>query len=224
VLAQARDKALYGLREEDRWNRLVRSLPLGAHWLEGEPIEDRIISLAKLEDRRREFVIDGLPVVTGVVAVADASACSNPSVGRGASIGMMHAVVLRDCVRDATLDDPFAFTTAFHQATTEVVEPWITATLDMDRHRMAEIEAGLRGEEYRPEDPSWEIGQAMASAAMKDPDCLRLFVKAAMVLESPREAFGTPGLFDKVVELGSGWRQDPILAPSRDEIVALVAG
>ena len=42
--------------------------------------------MAKIEDRVRNYIVDGVPVVTGVIAVGDAWACTNPSVGRGATI------------------------------------------------------------------------------------------------------------------------------------------
>ena len=113
--------------------------------------------MARLEDRYRGFVVDGKPVATGVVAVADAWACSNPANGRGVSIGMLHALVLRDQLRAVGLDDPAAFAEAFHAATAETVEPWYRATLTTDRHRLGEVDAGIRGAAYDPPDPgtSW---------------------------------------------------------------------
>jgi 2-polyprenyl-6-methoxyphenol hydroxylase-like FAD-dependent oxidoreductase len=46
-------------------------------------------------DRHRRHVVDGEPVITGLAALGDAWACTNPSLGRGASIGL-HACALRD--------------------------------------------------------------------------------------------------------------------------------
>ena len=119
VVVSSRDTALRSLREADRWDAVVRSLPLAAHWLDGTPIDDGVQVMARLEDRYRGFVVDGKPVATGVVAVADSWACSNPANGRGASIGMLHALTLRDQLRAAGLDDPVAFAGAFHRVTTE---------------------------------------------------------------------------------------------------------
>ena len=96
VVTAAKDTALRSLREADRWEAAVRGLPLVAHWLDGTPIDDGVQVMARLEDRYRCFAVDGKPVATGVVAVADSWACTNPTNGRGASIGMRHAVVLRD--------------------------------------------------------------------------------------------------------------------------------
>ena len=148
LVTGSKDTALRPLREAARWEALVRGLPLVAHWLDGTPLEDEVQVMARLEDRYRGFVVDGQPVATGVVAVADAWACSNPANGRGASIGMLHALTLRHQLRTAGLGDPAVFADAFHTATAETVEPWYRATLATDRHRLGEIEADLRGATY----------------------------------------------------------------------------
>jgi len=33
-----------------------------------------------------------------------------------------------------------------------------------------------------------------------------------------------PGLLDKVIALGAGWRDEPLPAPSRGELLSIVAG
>jgi hypothetical protein len=169
-------------------------------------------------------MIDGAPVATGVVAVGDAWACSNPTVGKGASIGMLQAVLLRDTIAAAGLEDPWGFACSFHHATAETVEPWYRDTLAGDRHRLAEIDALIAGGEYRPGDPGWEIGQALAAAAVKDPDCLRGFASVVMALSRAVDVMARPGLRDKVSTLGAGWRDEPIPAPSRAELLSIVAG
>ena len=156
-MTSSKDTALRPLREADRWEAVVRGLPLVAHWLDGTPIDDGVQVMARLEDRYRGFVVDGKPVATGVVAVADSWACSNPANGRGASIGMLHALTLRDQLRAVDLDDPAAFAEAFHAATAETVEPWYRATLTSDRHRLGEIEAGIRGAAYDSPDPGYQL-------------------------------------------------------------------
>ena len=224
LVTSAKDKALRRLRDAATWEKAVRSLPLVAHWLDGQPIDDRVAAMAGIEDRHRNLMVDGAPVATGVVAAGDAWACSNPTVGRGASIGMLQAVLLRDTIAAAGLDDPWEFACSFHHATAEIIEPWYRDTLAADRHRLAEIDALIGGEEYRPRDPGWEIGQALANAAFKDPDCLRGFASVAMVLSRAADVVVRPGLLDKVIALGSGWRDEPLPAPSRAGLLSIVAG
>ena len=224
LVTSAKDKALRLLRDAAIWEKAVRSLPLVAHWLDGQPIDDRVIAMAGIEDRHRNLMVSGAPVATGVVAAGDAWACSNPSVGRGASIGMLQAVALRDTIAATGLDDPWEFACSFHHATAELVEPWYRDTLAADRHRLAEIDALIAGGAYRPHDPGWEISQTLAAAAFKDADCFRGFVSNAMMLNRVAEVAARPGLLDKVIALGAGWRGEPIPAPSRGELLSIVAG
>jgi flavin-dependent dehydrogenase len=89
VLATSnRDHALRCLRDPSTFDRALAQYPLAAHWRDGTPISD-VDAIAGIEDRYRRLVVDGEPVATGVVAVGDAWACTNPSLGRGASIGLL---------------------------------------------------------------------------------------------------------------------------------------
>jgi 2-polyprenyl-6-methoxyphenol hydroxylase-like FAD-dependent oxidoreductase len=224
LVIRAGDPALLGLKDPQRWEAVVRSLPTVAHWLDGDPIEDRIVTISKIEDRHRDLRPDGVPVATGVVAVADAWACTNPSVGRGASIGMLHAQMLRDTLRQTGPDDPSALSEAFATATGATVEPWYRTTLSFDRHRLAEMTAIALGTAYDPGDPSYEMNGALGLASQRDPDAFRAFIDIIDiigVLELPEIALGRPGLFDKVIALGAAWRDEPAFGPDRATLLAL---
>ena len=221
LVTGSKDTAFRPLREPARWEAVVRSLPLVAHWLDGTPIDDGVQVMARLEDRYRGFVADGRPVATGVVALADSWACSNPSNGRGASIGLLHALTLRDQLRAVGLEDPAVFAEAFHTATAETVEPWYRATLAADRHRLGEIEAGIRGVAYDSQDPQYELEKALEAAIGQDADCLRAFLEIRLVLRTPEEVFARPSLRDQVLRLGSGWRDQPPFGPTREQFLAL---
>jgi 2-polyprenyl-6-methoxyphenol hydroxylase-like FAD-dependent oxidoreductase len=221
LAAAAKDKALQPLREPDRWDATARALPLVAHWLDGTPIDDGVQVLARLEDRYRGFVVDGTPVATGVVPVADSWACTNPTHGRGTSIGMLHAVTLRDQLRAVGLDDPAAFAREFHAATARDVEPWYRVTNAEDRHQLGEIAAAIDGETYAPPDPGYELDKALDSASGQDPDCLRANLDVRLVLRPPAQILADPDLRAKVLRLGSAWREEPALGPDRAQIVAL---
>jgi flavin-dependent dehydrogenase len=223
IVTGSKDKALRPLRDATRWEAVVRSLPRVAHWLDGKPIEDAVAVMAGLEDRYRGFVTDGRPVATGVVAVADSWACSNPANGRGASIGMLHALTLRDQLRAVSLDDPVAFADAFHTATAETVEPWYRTTLTGDRHRLAEIESDIRGEIYAPDDPRYHLQMALAAASRQDPDCLRATLDILFELRRPDEVFASTGLREKVLRLGSGWRDDQPPGATRQQLLTLMS-
>ena len=220
-MARSGDRALLGLKDLARWERAVRALPTVAHWLDGDPIEDRIVTIAKIEDRHRDLRPDGVPVATGVVAVADAWACTNPSLGRGASIGMLHAQALRDTLRQTGPDDPAAFSEAFAAATEATVEPWYQATLSFDRHRLAEMAAIAEGTTYDPGDPGVRDDQG---ARARQPARPRRLPGLPRHRRRARAARGRPGPPRPVREghrARRRWRDEPAFGPDRAELVAL---
>jgi len=227
LVASARDAAMRGLRDVDRWTEVVRTLPLVAHWLDGIPLEDKVVTMSKIEDRHRQFsTAAGDPLATGVVAVADSWACTNPSLGRGASIGAAHALALRDLLRTSDAEEPDTFARSWNLATDQVVEPWYRSTLSFDRHRLNEVHANIEGESYDlADDPSWVIVKALFASSGKDPDCLRALLSFAGVLRTPEETFASdPGLLEKVMELGAEDSDEPRLGPDREQLLQLVNG
>lgn len=152
IFGASDDKPLKALRDAGNWTNTIRACPLHAHWLAGTPITD-VLSMSGVVDRYRSFVVDGVPVATGVLAVGDAWASTNPSAGRGLTVGMMQAVRLRDALR-AEIDDPWTLAQHYHEITEAEITPWYRAQMAMDRARFAEMEA-LREGRVRPvmEDP-----------------------------------------------------------------------
>ena len=187
-----------GARDVDVWERIVGSYPLIAHWIDAEPTTG-IDVMAKIEDRVRRFDIDGVPVATGVVAVGDAAACTNPSVGRGASIAVLHVVCLRDVTRTAGLEDPRAFTSCWQEAAKAIVEPFVGDTLNFDHHRLAEMQAQIAGRTYQTEDPAWGFAKALIAGASQDPDLLRAALSVAGLLARGVELLAEPGILEKAL-------------------------
>jgi hypothetical protein len=192
-----------------------------AHWLDGEPITG-IDVIAGIEDRYRRLVVDGRAVATGAVAVADAWACTNPSLGRGAAIGLLHAGCLRDVLRDVDPGDPEKLVRRFDEVTTAVAEPLYRMTLGFDRHRLAEIDADIAGTPYRTHDKRWIVGKATFAASLADQDIARAYQSLGSLLATPDELFAEPGLLDRVLQLGAGAPRYPLPGPTRHELLAAV--
>jgi 2-polyprenyl-6-methoxyphenol hydroxylase-like FAD-dependent oxidoreductase len=131
------DRPLRQWRDPEIFENVVRACPPQAHWVKGEPISD-ISTMAGVVDRHREFVVDGMPCATGILSIADASSCTNPSLGRGITLGLMHAEVMRSCVRDH-VDDLDALAMSFHERTTEHILPFQESTTKIDRRRVEEM-------------------------------------------------------------------------------------
>ena len=218
VVTSSKDAELRGLLDIDSWERVVAAFPFVAHWIDAEPITD-VKLMAKIEDRQRTYVIDGVPVATGVIPLADAWACTNPSLGRGISMGLMHAATLRAMLREAPLDDHTALAVAWGEQTAEHVEPYFVDTLSFDRHRLAEIEATIEGRPYVTDDPGWNMGQALASSMTKDPDLLRGFIDVVSLLDRGVNVMSRPGLAQRALALAD---PTPLPGPDRSELLALV--
>ncbi|TCC54242.1 FAD-dependent oxidoreductase [Kribbella pittospori] len=220
-ITSARDKHLRGLRDTSSWQTALKLYPTAAHWGEAEPITD-VQVIAGIEDRYHRFVVDGEPVVTGLVAVGDAWACTNPSLGRGASIGMLHACALRDLLRDVSPDQPEKLVRRFDEITESTVAPLYRMTLAFDRHRLNELAADVAGETYQTSDASWAMSKALYAAAQHDPDVLRAYASVMSMLNTPQEALAAPGLVSKVLTLGANAPQYPIPGPGRAQLLSAI--
>jgi hypothetical protein len=216
ITASATDTLLRRARDPEVWERIIRTYPLVAEWLDGEPVTG-IDVIAKIEDRVRRFDPDTSP--TGLVAIGDSAASTNPSVGRGASIVLMHAVCLRDVLRDVGTQNMDEFAERWRAASAERVEPFVADTLNFDRHRRAQIEAEIRGETYAIDDPAWNLGVALTAAAPHDPELIRAWSSVAGLLARGVEVIGWPGIMDAITRVGA---VPPVPGPSRAELVDIV--
>ena len=193
IATSSRDHALRALRHVRCWEAAVRCYPATARWIDAEPITG-ISVMAGIEDRQRQLVVDSAPVVTGLVAVGDAWASTNPSLGRGASIGALHAGVLRDVVAQEGTADPDALVLRFAAETAATIAPYVDSTLSFDRHRLAEIEADVAGVPYQPVDPAWAMTRAVGAGAREDPVVARMHAAISALQAIPGQLLGDPAV------------------------------
>jgi 2-polyprenyl-6-methoxyphenol hydroxylase-like FAD-dependent oxidoreductase len=222
LVTSGRDPAMRALRDPHVWSRVLASYPTVAHWGQAEPIDDGVQVMAAIEDRYRHFCPGGMPVAPGVLPVGDAFACTNPSLGRGISIGMLHGVALRDLLRTADVRDAHGLSLAWDAVTESVVGPYVRQTLHFDGHRLAEIDAQIAGVPYEPEDPEWHRQQLLFGHAAADPDLLRGVVDIMGLLALASEVFARPGLLARIDELAAASPITPFPGPSRAELVPLL--
>ena len=147
----------------------------------------------------------------GVLALADAWACTNPSLGRGMALGLMHAALLRRVLRDG--DD-------WTRATAHELEPWYRASVMLDRARIAEIDRIVAGAQAPPPAPADRLRAAIVAAADRDPHVFRAGLEISNCLALPQDVLARPGLADRAVRVANGSSAPP--APSREDLLALV--
>ena len=223
VVVDSHDRPLKELRHEDVWTAVVAACPRHAHWLDGEPIT-RVLPMSGVLDRYTRAVVDGVPVVTGLVAVADSWACTNPSLGRGITMGLLQAACLRDALRDGADDDPTAFAARWDDRVEEAVTPWYRATLAVDRARLAEMRALREGRVPDPPQGRAALGPALGRAAAHDPELFRAMLEIIGCLALPAEVFSRPGLAERVARVAGEHPPAPAPGPDREQLLRLVAG
>ena len=218
------DQPLKNLRHEERWTNVIRACPLHAHWLEGRPITP-VLPMSGIADRYRRFVLDGVPIATGFVAVADAWSCTNPSAGRGLTVGLLHALGLRDSLRTHG-DDPAGLVDEFHRRSEEEIAPWYRAQIAVDRARFAEMEAIRSGSEVPR--PTSELARGIASLMSllaADPDLFRAALEYVGTITPVQEILRRPDVAERMAAARERMKdvpRGPMPGPSRDELLRLV--
>ena len=220
IVISGSDVALRGLKETENWTTAIKGHALAAHWLEGDPIDDGVSVMAKIEDEHRTFVVDGAPVATGVLAFADSWAVTNPTLGRGIAMGAMHGVALRDLLHDAP-SDPVELTLGWHDATAQSVEPWFEETTALDDGRLQQVHAEIAGRRFEPS-LQYALKEHLWGSSNKDPDALRYLLENVSVFTPQAELFARPGVRELVLELGSGWREERLPGLTHEELLAIV--
>ena len=223
LYTSAGDAPLRRFRDPEVYERVISACPLHAHWLDGNPIGD-IATMTSVVDRKRSYVLDGSPVVTGVLALGDAWACTNPSVGRGSSLALLHAVRLRDVLGEG-MDDPVDLALRWDADTREHLEPWHDATLQGDRRRSRQIEAAIAGTQpdVDPEDPVEAITDAFERAVPYSAEAFRGFLAIASVLEIPTNVISRPGFVERLVAAADGHERPRFPGPTRQELLEMSA-
>jgi hypothetical protein len=211
------DAPLKEFKDPEKFTKVAKACPLQQHWVDGEPITD-VLAMAGIMDRHRQFVVDGKPVATGVSAVGDAWACTNPSAGRGISVGLVHAQALRKAAK-SSLNDPGAFPVEVDALTERDVAPFVHNQIAADRARIAEMDALRKGDEPPPPNP---VMRRVLAALPYDPDVFRGMLETIMCLSFPQDVLSRPGFMDKV-DAHQDKQAFGAPGPNRDELLALLA-
>lgn len=219
------DQPLKTLRHEEQWTRVIRACPLHAHWLDGGAITP-VLAMSGIADRYRRFVVDGAPIVTGFVAVADAWACTNPSAGRGLTVGFLQALRLRDALR-ASGDDPRTLVEEFDRRTEAEITPWYRAQIALDRARFSEMEAIRENREVTP--PDNELARRIVSLMSllgADPDLFRAALEYIGTITPVQEILERREVAQRMAagrEAMKGKPRPPIPGPTREQLLQLVS-
>jgi 2-polyprenyl-6-methoxyphenol hydroxylase-like FAD-dependent oxidoreductase len=219
------DHALKNLRHEEKWTKVVRACPLHAHWLDGEPATG-VLAMSGIVDRYRRFVVSGAPVATGLVPLADAWACTNPSAGRGLTVGFLHAALLRRVIREAGFD-PRALVEAFHARTESEIAPWYDAQIAADRARFADMDALREGRELTPPtDPLARAIRKLFATMMADANLFRAAIEYIATITPVQQILERPAVTEAISVAVEAMKHMPpptMPGPDRSQLLELVS-
>jgi 2-polyprenyl-6-methoxyphenol hydroxylase-like FAD-dependent oxidoreductase len=216
LYTSGRNRAMGALRDPATFHRVVAACPQQAHWLDGTPITP-VLPMAGILDRYRRFVVDAQPVATGFAAVGDACACTNPSAGRGLSVGLLHAQILRHTAR-RHIDDPPAFAAAYDAETERHVAPFYRNQIAADRVRVAEMNALMEGIPPPPPNP---VVSRFLAAAVHDADVYRAMLETVLCLSLPQEVMARPYVAARMAEF-EGYALPTDRGLEKDRLMALL--
>ena len=225
------DKDIRALRDEDAFEAALQVIPSAARWrtpgLSRPMTEVKTMSL--IDDRWRDFVVDGTPLATGLVPLGDSLVATNPALGRGSSLAWVAARELTTILGDTT--DPVEIITRYDDAVRTQIRPWYDQTAQMDAQRVEHMRRVLLGEPDPPideSDPTAAFTAGFALGAQVDADVSRAMGHVAHLLKQPIELLGDADLAAKVID---AWERReeirPLMTqqgnPTREELLAAMA-
>lgn len=216
------DKQMRRVRDTKVFERVVRALPNHAHWADGES-QGEVRSIASTANTTRRFVVDGRPCATGVVPVGDAWGYTNPSIGRGITLGLMHAIDVAPAIVEH-IDDPGQLAAEWERRTAGRAARWHASTVAFDRIRGPEVEAYRQGQPdpFDPSDPQVAGSRAFSSASRYDAQVLQWFSEVACCFALPEDVIAREGVFERVLDVALSNPPYQCPGPSRAELEDLL--
>jgi 2-polyprenyl-6-methoxyphenol hydroxylase-like FAD-dependent oxidoreductase len=223
IFTASGDQPLKTLRHEQTWTKVISACPLHAHWLDGQPISP-VLPMSGIVDRYRRFVVDDRPVATGFVAVADAWACTNPSAGRGLTVGFLHALLLRNVLRD-TRDDLRAIVDTFDARTEAEIAPWYHAQRAVDHARFADMEAAREGRDApKPESELARQIMSLLRSMTVDPDLFRAALEYIGTITPVQTILQRPEVTERLRAASETLKDAPpvkVPGPTREQLLQI---
>jgi flavin-dependent dehydrogenase len=223
VTLSVNDPYRRALREPTCFEAFLRSVAHSEPWIRvGVPISN-ITTMSRIENRRRRITTNDGPIVGGIVAIGDAALHTNPTLGRGISMGLMHAQHLAEVAHGAS-DDPVGFVAAFAEWTDGHLGVWYDTQVAADANALDRLAAGVLGRRLElPDMPAARFAAAAFLCASQDEIVGVAVAKMAHLFAPPAEAFGDPLVASRInafIDSGASLDRPPDV-PNRKSFEAL---
>lgn len=217
------DAAMKELRHEDVFTAAIRATPMLAPWIapgNSEPIS-AVHAMGGLDNWSR-LATPEQPLPVGFCVLGDAACTTNPSYGRGVSLGLAHVFTLVDLLAghravDAELARQFA------GLSLALLGPWLAEANANDRGRAAMWQATVHGGAAPTPPPGVVTFGTAVAAASRDAVIWRQVARVMMMLDQPASLYADADIRERVGRaLGAG--PPPAMPPGaeRGELVDVV--
>lgn len=217
------DSELKSLRDEAAFTAAVEATPLLAGWVapgNSEPISP-IYAMGSLDNSLRLPSTEE-PMVEGFFGIGDSVCTTNPSYGRGVSLGVQHAYMLADLL-DEYPEVGQKQAAAFVDQTTQLLRPWFEEAIANDRGRAAMWEATLQGQApQRPPEGVVTFGLAAATGS-KDQEVWRRVANVMMMLKTPDTLYADEDIKQRIGRVLSEGPPPQLPGAERADLVDVVA-
>jgi 2-polyprenyl-6-methoxyphenol hydroxylase-like FAD-dependent oxidoreductase len=209
------------------------AMPGAARWIDpkrSEPVS-RVFSMGELHNVWRHYVKDGQPQVLNFFPLGDAAIRTNPLYGRGCSLGVVGAHILR-AVLDAS-DDPVARARKYDADIKETVRPYFDSMVQLDLQAIRRA-GHERDPNYRPGYRA-RIAKSFAEdglmpAQRADIEVSRALSRVFHMLDEPTAFLKRPAIVARIMAVWATSKADkqrrglypPKAGPERTEMFKLL--
>jgi hypothetical protein len=205
-------------RAEACYMALAHANPALAPWMRALEPTSPVFALGSLDNRMRSLVRDGRPVVLGLHQVGDALATTNPTRGRGISMGLAAVGALHDLV--GTGSDPESTALAFEAWRAGVLGTYYRETAAGDAVVGAKLRASFEDVPVPANAPPVELPDdhplswpELEGACVRDPDLFRVMMRANGLMDDHRHV-SSPDVTERALRLRDERPDPPPVAES----------
>lgn len=221
-----RDEDMRLLRHTWAWEAAARAISAVAPWVDpanATPL-DGVQVMGGHHNVRRHFVVDGAPIVLGLLPVGDSLCTTNPAYGWGAAMSLTYAFTAAEVIEDHPAD--LVATALDYEARIESeADAVYQESAAMDRARIYRL-TGQEIPEYDREEMERQhvIADGLASGVLVDIELGRAFCRRVNLVGPADEVLRNPELAVRAAAARKDLSLEPAAEPepSRDRLRAVM--
>jgi 2-polyprenyl-6-methoxyphenol hydroxylase-like FAD-dependent oxidoreductase len=220
----ARDHRFKVLRDPGVFTRVLGTIPFYAAWLDAlDPISD-VYPMGAVQNTLRRLVVDGSPVVTGLLSVGDSVCTTNPTLGRGLTFALQGSVDLLEAA-ERYGDDRQTQALAVDGMVCEHILPFYQDQVSIDRARLAFLQHTIfEGPAPLPVASERVTYAQLRVAALFDPVALRAFWKIMGMIAHPETVYTDAEVISRThAVLGQHGSGPSMVQPTRKQLLDALA-